>query len=574
MGLQMRGSSTLEVGNGSGRQSLGAADVLGYVLLLAVLVVLYRGYVVPGRTVGGEGSVYVAGAESFAAGKGYRFADWVGEPRISRYPPAQAAYLSVAAAAGRTPAERMERMEWLVLGMGALAGGVIYWFGRKQGVPVGVMLGVCAGMMTSLDWLVMWRGLSPDFLFLALLYAGLGMSLTGEPGTKGLWGWLWIGVAFGGLYLTRTAVLAWLPVYALVVVAAARTPGRLLCALGPVTGAVILWGSWGQGGDGPGDVWQDLMQTAAASAGGGVSDGPGDAWQFIRGEPFLEAIGGWWRRVPPQLLGPLHQVSWLGVFMRGGLLLAGLWFALVGVRAELEGVGWQPADWWRWTGPQSQAGWLRRRSLAQLGLVLGCGWLLVAVPMLPGPPHGWARPAFLVLPCLVAWAWRGAEQNFRNRLGIRAAVETGLTLLLFLNAGANWWFRPPAPRSAPDFGEVGAWLVRNAPANARVAASFEVPHRELSHVLKRPLLIDYIGSPFAWEALQVQPSGYPRADYLVVPFTDVATRTASRLASPVLITSRTNFAILAVDRLRESEFRREKGIPAESARPPGVPTAP
>jgi hypothetical protein len=31
-----------------------------------------------------------------------------------------------------------------------------------------------------------------------------------------------------------------------------------------------------------------------------------------------------------------------------------------------------------------------------------------------------------------------------------------------------------------------------------------------------------------------------------------------------MISSRTNFAILAVDRLRESEFRREKGIPAEA----------
>jgi hypothetical protein len=76
--------------------------------------------------------------------------------------------------------------------------------------------------------------------------------------------------------------------------------------------------------------------------------------------------------------------------------------------------------------------------------------------------------------------------------------------------------------------------------------------------------MNYIGAPFAWEVLQRQPAGYPRADYVVVPWTDVASHTAGRLASPVMISSRTNFAILAVDRLRESEFRREKGIPAEA----------
>lgn len=561
----MRGRVIAEDSFELGRPSLGAADVLGYLLLVAVLLVLFRGYVVPGRALNGEAAVYASGAEALARGKGYRFDGWVGEPRITRYPPLQAALLVGGAAAGENPSERLVRMEWAVFALGALAGGVVYLFGRRQGIPVGIMLGLCAGMMTSMDWLVMWRGLSPDFVFVLLLYAGMGMALTGEPGSRGLLGWLWVGTTFGLLYLTRTAALAWLPVFGVVVLAAARTPGRLLMALGPVTAAVVGWGMWGEVGTGGGEAWRELVETAAANVGGGISDPGGDFWEMLRGEPFLTAIGGWWRRLPPAFLGPLQPVAWMGDWLRGGVILGGLILVLIGVRCELDGLGWSPSDWWRWTGPRSEGSWTRQRALAQLGLGLGCGWLLVVVPMLPGPPHGWTRPALLVLPCLVVWAWRGWLQVVTERPRLKAASEVAVTCLLFANAGANWWFRPPPPKPVPDLAEVGAWLQRNAPPNARVAASFEVPHRDLVQVLGRPLLLNYIGAPFAWEVLQRQPAGYPRADYVVVPWTDVASHTAGRLASPVMISSRTNFAILVVDRLRESEFRREKGIPAETA---------
>lgn len=563
-GERMRGRLIAEDGFDQERRAFGAADLLGYLFVVAALFLFFRGYVVPGRAVSGEGGVYVVGAESLAHGNGYRYDGWLGAPRITRHPPVQAFLLAGAAAGGETPASRVMHMEWAVFALGALAGAVVYVFGRRQGVPIGVMLGVTTGMMTSLDWMVLWRGLSPDFGFVLLFYAGLAMALTGEPGGRGFWGWLWVGVSFAVLYLTRTAVLAWLPVFGVIVLAAGRTPGRVLAALGPVAAAVVGWGMWGQAGVGGGETWQELVETAASNAGGGVSGPGGDLWELLRGEPFLTALGGWWRRMPPGILGPLQPVAWVGDWMRGGVILGGLILVLVGLRCELDGLSWNPADWWRWTGPRGEGGWTRQRALAQLGLCLGCGWLLVVVPLLPGPPHGWSRPALLVLPCLVVWAWRGLMHVVAERPGWKAFAEVAITLGLFLNAGANGWFRPPPPRPVPDAGEVGAWLRRHAPAGAQVAATFEVPHRELSAALGRPLLVDYIGLPFAWEILQRQTSSYPRAEYVVVPWTDVASHTRGRLCSPVMVSSRTNFAILLVDRLREAEFRREKGIPSDA----------
>jgi hypothetical protein len=279
--------------------------------------------------------------------------------------------------------------------------------------------------MTSPPWLEAWLDLSPDLLVVALFHALAARALSREPDAVRWHGWLLVGAVGGAIYLSRTASLAWLPMLGVVAAIQGRAIGPVIVVLIPAVVAVLAWTTWSEGGGRPGDIWAPLMNAVSAV------DVAGEGRAGWLPELRLDSVS--W--VPAKLKAMLRDLDWpkavlVWVGWIGGVALMG-----VGIHHRLRGEGRNPTDWSRGITPGVEDGWARYQTRLQICLVAGWLGLALTVPILSGPPAGWARASLLLIPAAAAWVWIGIEVLLSSRPRLRETVESLVMCVLMGWAG-------------------------------------------------------------------------------------------------------------------------------------------
>jgi len=546
----------------------GWPDMLAIAVLVLVGAAIWFPRMSLDRPVTHDGTVYIAGAQSLAAGDGYRYQGWIGQPKIGFYPPLHSVAMAPLFRGNPPLSEALPRVNWLAFAEATLAAVAMFWFGRNAGVPCGPMFGVMLCVVTSQAWIGTIDGLLSDFLFVAILY-GWVLPLARMPASgRGAWGWLALGVGFAALCLTRSAALAWMPLFgAGLLFGTASWRGRLAGAV-PVVLAWVGWALWARHATGYDVVLKAQMDEEIGGWSGMPAAMLRNAVECLTGLPLWGMTSAFlWR--PP--LGFVAGGPIVGSVLFGArLLLALSLFVLagLGVRRALAGADVAARDWLvpPWVRP--------RRGSFEVLRVTGVAAYLATLAVLPSPAFGWSRYLLVVLPCFVAWTWAGLSAVLRTRID-GPWPQRLLLALLFANAAVNWEYERTFARSEGRDGAqsaramraVARWIRTNTPSTARIAGDFRIPNRHLAEELGRPLVIDYLEPASRWQPLAHAEQGFPRADYVVIGREDLAARGNSILFSVAFLRPTNLYCVLKVDPARESEFRRRHGIPDE--RPAG-----
>lgn len=458
-------------------------------LAVLLLVVCGVGLTPWGAQVHLDGPCYLSGAEGIARGLGYRYADIVGHPPISTYPPLHSAVLSLAYRVGPDYPANQPLLRGLMLLLSAGGMALLFRALAVRGVPAAGAAGLVAAVAAGSTWTAIVANMMSEPLFLVLV--GL-MAWWCEPGRMPTpdspgatrW-WLGLGILAGLMYLARSAAVG--IVVGIVLAAGAggwwRRPRAVLAfalPLGVLASAWILMPKLASGGYGAYvgmrleelGGWRGYLGFVAArgaeqfggrAALGLVSDLAGQA-------PFLKAVAA------AGLSTAAGAVAWAASLAATGLVLVGLW------RDP------RPGD---------------RPALAVVVVYL---LQLVAWPFAMGP-----RASVFLLPWLGAWAWRGWRVlgGFRHPLPWAAVILAVVGSNLALSRSVR---NAQALNPCAGYRPVAEWLRRTDP-DALVARHGNVVPYELAKAIGRPVAMDV--TPPA-SRYQVVPPSPRRPRYAVV----------------------------------------------------------
>jgi len=413
----------------------------------------------------GDQNNYLGGAESLAAGKGYREAYVVGEPRCTIYPPLFSSYLSLGFRAGG-PWPRC--LEWIAAGQWLLAGAtglLTYWFLRQQGVSPRWAVPWAVLFLSSGCWHLMVNELFSESL-MQPLFLGLLIWL-GRKGQRGVGDCLGVGILLSAIYLTRSASTAIVGGALLVTALHFRRLGwwRVFAVGFPVILAVLGWRLWTQGGG----------MTYASSFVDVVRDGLGiPGYVRLIGRNVLSVLTGW------DVLAAACPMVTRGIYHP---LLAGTG-ATLGLRTLLGVVGGAGmflmlAGIWR----------RRKQSDPWLAGVLG---LYLLQNMLWWYWLG-DRGMLILLPLVAIWVHEGLRTFATRWVSIRVlrqlaagALTFGLLLNLVLAARTGRGTARAAERV--EIEETAAWVREHVSPQEVLVASSDIPLPHFTHASGRQVV--------------------------------------------------------------------------------------
>ena len=447
----------------------------------------------------GDQNNYLGGAESLAAGKGYREAYVVGEPRCTIYPPLFSSYLSLGFRAG---GPWPQCLEWVAAGQWLLSGAtgfLTYLVLRQQGVASRWAVPWTVLFLSSGCWHLMVNGLFSESL-MQPLFLGL-LAWLGRKGRQGVGYGLGVGILLSAIYLTRSASTAIVGGALLVTLLHFRRLGwwRVFAVGLPVMLAVLGWRLWTQGAG----------MTYASSFVEVVRDGLGiPGYVRLIGRNVLSVATGWdvLGAVCPMITRGIYHPLLAGTGATLGLRVllgvlggAGMFFVLVGI----------------WQSRKQSDPWVA--GIISLYLIQNILWWY------------WLgdRGMLILLPLFVIWAHRGLRTVATHwmslralRRGVAGALAVGLLLNLFLAVRTGKATARTVERV--EIEETAAWVREHVGTQDVLVASSDIPLPHFTHAAGRQVVgvaksqIAVVpGVPPTHAVVRTQPNRYmPQPEFL------------------------------------------------------------
>ena len=394
---------------------------------------------------------YVAGAESFASGNGYRLVTHLGEPTIGLYPPLQSLFLAPFWKLGGSFPENGIALNFamILLVVGISLGMFMLLSQAGCPKPAAALVSFCLAVSPGVVDLAATFFSDLLFTFLAVLILLLMQRNTKFESRH----YLMLGTLVGLTYLTRTAGIALLAGVGLVVcqLAIRQRKAAPLWALFALSAAFLIWKLFPHESASYRDMFKDAYAAKTGPFAGGLAGYlktiAHQSKGYFTGQHFLDC------------LAPRNQLFMATIFPRPIAAACSLIFSVSFLALTLHGF--------------SKLAFNGKRAI---GFVI----LVYLAQVLLWPAHLGSRvllPIFPFMALCVFASFCFLSHVKALRLGL--AIFLGLTLLINIVSS-----RAEVAHDAERWAEMektASWMKTNLPKEAKIWASYELPLYHFHH---------------------------------------------------------------------------------------------